>query len=73
MKKIRNESIKKAIDQVLNEEDNKNNDDTGTESMVGTKLSAVTTKKVTIICLVMLLAQPLQDIYTYMLPPYSYS
>lgn len=60
------------MSKVLNEDDIEQ-EGSAKESMVGTKLSAHTTRKVIILVLIMLLAQPLQDIMTYMTMPDSYS
>ena len=46
-------------------------EDDATESKVGTKLTATTTRKVIIILMIMLVVQPLQDQMTYITEPDS--
>ena len=66
-------SFKKALTMVLNEEgSHSRSEDDVTESKVGTKLTAVMSRKVIILLMTMLIMQPLQDQMTYISEPDSF-
>lgn len=72
-KVVKQASFKKALTKVLNEVGQEFKEDDATESKVGTKLTAVTSRKVIILLMIMLICQPLQDQMTYIVEPDSFS